>query len=149
YRTAMKARDGGDDRDFLRREGFERAVSDQIRGVLVVFGRAHGAADVVQQSCKLEQIALARAEAVEPPRRVEQLKGEARHLPRVGLVVAEPPGEGIDTSSPQAGVRWDFTDLRLGIPRKPASERAGTRQPQLTVRNRHRGRTGGMDDLHG
>src|SRR5215813_31586 len=93
YRTARKARHGGDDGNLLWREGLQRAVSDQVGGVLVVLGRAHGPADVVQQRGKLKQLALSRTQAVRPPRRVEQPKGKASNLPSVGLVVVEPPRE--------------------------------------------------------
>ena len=132
YRTAMKARHGCDDGNLLWCEDFQRAVSDQVGGVLVVLGRAHGAADVVQQSGKLEQFALARTEAVRPPRRVEQEKGKASNLPGVGLVVVEPPRERMDASAPLGGIRGDFPGWRLGAPRNPR-ERIAPRQPQLAA----------------
>lgn len=88
-RSAMVARDRGDDVDLLGREPAQPAAADDVGGVLGVAVVGDCRAQVVQQRSELQPFALAVAESVPCLELVEQPQRQQRHVPGVSPVRVE------------------------------------------------------------
>ena len=94
-RLAVVAGDVGDEGLLVVGERGQVALEDQPEGMLVVSGRRHREADVVEQCGADEPLALPCAQAMQRREGVEELRGQAGHL----LAVAALDGIALEQRS--------------------------------------------------
>jgi hypothetical protein len=116
-----------DDLDFFRLEASQVAVLDQIVRMFVVTLVTDVHADIVQDRCVLEPLALAIGQAVDGARLIEQRHRQPGHLLRVFRPVIAPLGQLEDAPPPDVrisiGLRDLFAMLRNVIQNEAFSER--------------------------